>query len=158
MALQILLLQIVQNGLAANCCSQLSEQIKTTFVDFDENILRLRVDNFRRLPLQVPVSTTRGEFVSPLPWLKPLVPDKKSQHKFEQFANLLSGLSTHLTQFYLYLLDAENRERSDTGPPIQRSESTNAAAMVYPVDVGHYLIENSAFYLSIRNLSIAHIR
>ncbi|KAM7542612.1 hypothetical protein Aperf_G00000008521 [Anoplocephala perfoliata] len=133
MALQIILLQIVQNGLAANCCSQLSEQIKNTFADFDENIVKLRVDNFRRLPLQVPISTTRGEFVSPLPWLKPLIPDQKSQHKFEQFANLLAGLSTHLTQFYLYLLDAENRERSNAGPPIQRSNS-HTATIVYPID------------------------
>lgn len=134
MALQIILQQIVQNGLAANFCSQLSDEIKTSFGDFDENLQKLRVDNFRRLPIQVPISITRGEFVSPLPWLKQLIPDPKSSHKFEQYAHLLAGLSTHLTQFYLYLLDAENREQLTNGSPIKRADSTTTG-IVYTTEV-----------------------
>uniref|UniRef100_A0A0R3SXB9 DUF1981 domain-containing protein n=1 Tax=Hymenolepis diminuta TaxID=6216 RepID=A0A0R3SXB9_HYMDI len=133
MALQIILQQIVQKGLATNFCSQLSDGIKNSFGDFDENLQKLRVDNFRRLPIQVPIGITRGEFVSPLPWLKQLIPDQKSPHKFEQYAHLLAGLSTHLTQFYLYLLDAENREQLTNGSPIKRADSTTTG-IVYTTE------------------------
>lgn len=142
MALQVILLQSVQNGLAANLCSQLLEEIKSSFGEFDENLQKLRVDNFRRLPIQLPSTTTRGEFISPLPWLKPLLPDQTSQHKFEQYANLLAGISTHLTQFYLYLLDVENKEKSNSASPVKRSESTASTGIVYTTEVSTSIQEN----------------
>nr|CDS25689.2 brefeldin A inhibited guanine [Hymenolepis microstoma] len=124
MALQITLQQIVQNGLSADFCSQLSDVIKISFGEFDENLHKLRVDNFRRLPMQTPISTTRGEFVSPLPWLKQLMPEQKARDKLEEYARLLAGLSTHLTQLYLYLLNAESRPQSTNGSPRKRADST----------------------------------
>ncbi|VDD81242.1 unnamed protein product [Mesocestoides corti] len=108
--LQMILLQTIQNGLAANYCAQLCESVKATFSDFDANLSKLKVANFRRFPLQIQASNTEGEFVSPLPWLKSFVPDASSNHKEEQFALLLAGLSTHLTQLYLYLLHIEKNE------------------------------------------------
>ncbi|VDN99983.1 unnamed protein product [Rodentolepis nana] len=125
MALQITLQQIIQNGLSTEFCSQLSNEIKTSFGDFDENVHKLRVDNFRRLPMQIPISTTRGEFVSPLPWLKKFMPDQRGgRHKFEEYARLLAGLSTHLTQLYLHLLDVKSETRSIEGSPRKRAGST----------------------------------
>lgn len=122
MVLQMILLQTVQNGLAATYCSQLSESVKSAFCEFDENLSRLRVGNFRRFPIQLQTNTGRREFVSPLPWLKPFVPDAGGDHTVEQFALLLTGLSTHLTQFYLFLLHDEDSEHAANGSPIKRCE------------------------------------
>uniref|UniRef100_A0A5K3EY08 Transmembrane proteins 14C n=1 Tax=Mesocestoides corti TaxID=53468 RepID=A0A5K3EY08_MESCO len=122
--LQMILLQTIQNGLAANYCAQLCESVKATFSDFDANLSKLKVANFRRFPLQIQASNTEGEFVSPLPWLKSFVPDASSNHKEEQFALLLAGLSTHLTQLYLYLLHIEKNELATAvGSPVKRCKS-----------------------------------
>ncbi|EUB62872.1 Brefeldin A-inhibited guanine nucleotide-exchange protein 3 [Echinococcus granulosus] len=120
--LQMILLQTVQNGLTAKYCGQLSESVKMAFCEFDENLTRLRAGNFRRLPLQLQTNTGRREFVSPLPWLKPFVPDAGSDHNVEQFALLLTGLSTHLTQFYLFLLYNADKEHAANSSPIKRCE------------------------------------
>ncbi|KAL5968224.1 Brefeldin A-inhibited guanine nucleotide-exchange protein 3, partial [Taenia solium] len=121
MVLQMILLQTVQNGLAAKYCSHLSESVKSAFCEFDENISKLRVGNFRRFPLQLQTNTGRKEFISPLPWLKPFVPDAGGDH-VEQFALLLTGLSTHLTQFYLFLLHDEGKEHAANDSAIKRCE------------------------------------
>ncbi|KAL5108045.1 Brefeldin A-inhibited guanine nucleotide-exchange protein 3 [Taenia crassiceps] len=131
MVLQMILLQTVQNDLATKYCSQLSEYVKSAFYEFDKNLSRLRVGNFRRFPLQLQANTGRREFVSPPPWLKPFVPDTGSDHNVEQFALLLTGLSTHLTQFYLFLLHDEDKEHAANGSPIKRSEPLYSGG-VYP--------------------------
>ncbi|VDM34088.1 unnamed protein product [Hydatigera taeniaeformis] len=123
MVLQMVLLQTVQNGLAAKYCSQLSESVNLAFCKFDENLSKLRIGNFRRLPLQLQVNTGKREYISPLPWLKPFVPASDSDHNVEQFALLLTGLFTHLTQFYLFLMHNEDNEHDATSSPIQRCDT-----------------------------------
>ena len=126
MVLITTLQQTIQNGLAANFYTQLSETVSSTFCEFDSNISKLRINNFRLLPLQLQTNSTKGEFISPLPWLKPLLPDPNSDRKMEQFTVFLAGLSTYLTQFYLFLMQDKHLSHSAFNGP-----STSRGA-VYP--------------------------
>lgn len=107
--LQVILLQALPSELATNFLATLAESTRSSFTDFDSNITKLRQSNFSRLPMQKPAAKVVGAFISPLPWLKPLIPVIEVNNVTEKFGLLFTGVSVHLTQYYLYLLHIRNK-------------------------------------------------